>query len=80
MDLINPRVLEQPKFSIFFFLCPQEYQQYESVLTELNAKLVNDWFGVSLRDFAMKTLLTFPWLGLRQNSYHIISLLLALKF
>lgn len=33
-------VLEQPKFSIFFFLCSQKFQQYESDLTELNAKSV----------------------------------------
>lgn len=33
-------VLEQPKFSILFFLCPQKFQQYESDLTELNAKSV----------------------------------------
>lgn len=40
LDLINTRVLEPPKFSIFFSIFPQKYQHYESELTELNAKLV----------------------------------------
>lgn len=33
-------ILEQQEFSIFFFLCPQKFQQYESDLTELNAKSI----------------------------------------
>lgn len=34
-------VLGQQNFCIFFYLCPQKYQQYESQLTELIGKLVS---------------------------------------